>query len=93
MSYKNAKDILPPDLLKQVQKYICGEQVYIPQPHEVKRKWGQKTGTRAMLSFRNKEIQDKHKQGASMDELADLFCLSLESIRKIIYQGREKENG
>jgi len=94
MNYRNAKDILPADLLKQVQEYVRGEQIYIPQPPEVKRKWGQKSGSRQALTFRNKSIQDKHKEGASLTELAELFCLSVESIRKIVYQSKKgQDNG
>lgn len=31
MSYKNGKDILPPNLLKQLQNYIQGEIIYVPR--------------------------------------------------------------
>ncbi len=30
MKYKNAKDIFPENLLKQIQRYVSGEIIYIP---------------------------------------------------------------
>jgi len=44
------------------------------------------------ITFRNNEILNKYKEGLTMDELAELFCLSNESIRKIIYKNLKKEN-
>lgn len=90
MNYKNAKDILPPDLLKQVQKYVHGEQMYIPMRESVKRKWGHHSGAREEITFRNKAIFEKYHQGTTMEELSELFCLSLESIRKIIYKSKRE---
>lgn len=35
---------------------------------------------------RNRKICEKHKAGSFLEELADLFNLSVETIRKIIYR-------
>jgi Mor family transcriptional regulator len=86
LSYKNAKDILPPELLREIQNYVQGERIYIPQVENVRTKWGKKSGTREAITFRNKEIYQKYKEGLSIEELSDLFCLSVESIRKIVYK-------
>ncbi len=86
MNYKNAKDIFPPELLKEIQTYVQGERVYIPQLDNVRRNWGKKSGWREEITFRNNEILKKYKDGLTMDELAELFCLSSESIRKIVYK-------
>ena len=40
MRYMKAADVLPPDLLKQVQIYIDGEYLYIPRRAETRRAWG-----------------------------------------------------
>lgn len=85
MSYKNARDILPKDLLEQVQRYVQGEQIYIPQYDNQRSKWGRKSGARQSISFRNKEILAKYQEGYNHEELAQIFFLSTESIRKIIY--------
>ncbi len=88
MSYKNARDLLPPKLLEEVQKYVQGEQIYIPQKESVKRKWGAKSGARQQITFRNREIIKKFKDGHSIEQLAELFCLSDETVRKIVYSGK-----
>ena len=30
MNYRNAQDIFPENLLKQIQRYVSGETIYIP---------------------------------------------------------------
>lgn len=85
LSYRNAKDILPKELLEQVQKYVQGEQIYIPQEDNKRTEWGKKSGAVKSISFRNKEIFAKYQEGYSYEELAQMFFLSTESIRKIIY--------
>ena len=30
MKYKNAQDILPDQLLRELQKYVSGETIYVP---------------------------------------------------------------
>lgn len=86
LNYKNAKDIFPPELLREIQNYVHGERVYIPQLENVRTDWGKKSGSRQEITFRNNEISKKHKDGLSIDELSELFCLSSESIRKIVYK-------
>lgn len=92
MSYKNAKEIFPPELLNEIQKYVQGEKVYIPRKDNIKSKWGQKSGAREELSFRNSQITKKYEEGLSMEELSQLFCLSYETIRKIIYKTSKNNN-
>lgn len=86
MGYKNAKDILPPKLLAELQNYVQGETIYIPQKEDKRANWGRKSGAREVISFRNKEIFEKYNEGLTIEELTELFCLSHESIRKIIYK-------
>ena len=45
MRYRNAADIFPDELLKEIQKYSAGELVYIPERAE-KKQWGEKSGAR-----------------------------------------------
>ncbi|WP_371933337.1 hypothetical protein [Halobacillus litoralis] len=40
MKYVNAKDALPIELLKEVQKYIQGETLYVPKSGNAREKWG-----------------------------------------------------
>ncbi|HCO74033.1 MAG TPA: hypothetical protein DIT16_04170 [Clostridium sp.] len=40
MGYVKAETILPDNLLREIQKYIQGEYVYIPSEHTTRKKWG-----------------------------------------------------
>lgn len=83
MKYKNAEEILPLELLKQIQTYVCGEYLYIPICGN-KRAWGEKSGSKNELKERNFLIKEKYKNGYSVLELAQEYFLSESSIRKII---------
>ena len=85
MKYVNAKDVLPPSLLREVQQYLCGELLYVPKNDTKKAAWGQKSGARSSLLSRNRGIIDAYRSGVSVYELMDVYCLSEASIRKIIY--------
>ncbi|QHW31800.1 hypothetical protein GZH47_13770 [Paenibacillus rhizovicinus] len=85
MKYVNADTIFPEELLQEIQKYIQGRMVYVPSPEGQRKKWGENSGSRQHLSRRNVEIRQQYTGGATIDELADQFCLSSESIKKIIY--------
>lgn len=84
MNYENAKDILPENLLKEVQKYATGKLLYVPSGEE-KRTWGEASGCRDKLKKRNRMICNKYANGKTISELADEYFLSLDSIKKIIY--------
>lgn len=90
MSYTNAEEVLPPELLNEVQKYVQGEQIYIPRPGDVRLGWGVKNGTRRMLEKRNLEIRQLKRSGFTILELADRYNLSPDSIRKILYSKRSQ---
>lgn len=45
MKYRNASEILPDKLLREIQKYTSGEAIYIPQATE-RQKWGEGSGAR-----------------------------------------------
>lgn len=77
---------LPSELIKEIQKYISGAQVYIPGISENRLHWGEKNGTRKILENRNISIRNLKKSGVKIDDLADQFSLSPDSIRKILYK-------
>ncbi len=85
MKYRNASDILPDELLKEIQKYTSGEALYIPSSL-ARKKWGHGSGARIFYEQRNEEIKNKFSQKVSMDVLAEEYRLSVETIRKIIYK-------
>ena len=86
MKYRNASEILPDDLLKELQKYAQGEMLYIPSDKSRKR-WGEDTGARKFYEQRNEEIRRKYftlKRG--MTALCEEYNLSDETVRKILYK-------
>ena len=88
MKYENAKDLLPPELLAQVQKYAAGKLLYVPIVEEAKA-WGTSTGYRQKLLKRNQMIYNEFINGKTVSELADAYFLSLDSIKKIVYGRKE----
>lgn len=85
MKYMNADEVFPAELLKEIQKYVNGGMIYVPKPEGSRKKWGENTGARAYIKRRNEEIRKQYSGGISMDQLADQFFLSFESIKKIVY--------
>lgn len=84
MKYRNAQDILPDKLLKELQQYVSGETIYIPNAQN-KKEWGSVSGARSFYKQRNESIRQLHLQGKTLEDLAEEFNLSVDSIRKIVY--------
>ncbi|MET3939207.1 DNA-binding NarL/FixJ family response regulator [Paenibacillus sp. PvP094] len=85
MKYINADAILPEELLKEIQRHIPGGLVYIPKPKEAHKKWGEKSGNRAVVKERNEQIRRLFAAGLTVHELTERFFLSIDSIKKIVY--------
>lgn len=86
MIYKNAKDVLPGCLIKELQRYIQGGYLYIPTSAAQRKQWGEVSGYRQELEKRNRLITEEFRQGACLETLSEKYCLSIHAIRKIIYQ-------
>ena len=91
MRYKNAKDILPKDILALIQQYTDGEYIYIPRKAENRKCWGQNTNSKTETQARNEKIYAGFKSGRTIDELSREHFLSEKSIQRIITQGRKQE--
>lgn len=65
MKYQNAQDLLPEELLREVQKYISGTLVYIPA-QEQRREWGSVSGYRQFLTQRNQQIRARFAIGETI---------------------------
>ncbi len=85
MRYKNASDVLPEALLREVQQYAASETLYFPRDTE-RKKWGEESGARRFFQQRNAEIRQKYLEKVSIERLADEYCLSEESVRKIVFK-------
>jgi Mor family transcriptional regulator len=69
----------------EIQKYVQGETIYIPKPETTYRKWGTLSGGRKLLDKRNANIKSAFISGTSIQDLADEYFLSIETIKKIVY--------
>jgi len=85
VKYKNASDILPDKLISELQKYICGEIIYVPKPKGSHKKWGEVSGSKKYVQERNNVIRNLFSEHRNIDKLADEFSLSTDSIKKIVY--------
>lgn len=91
--YTNAEEILPHNLIKQIQGYIQGQEIYIPKCDEKKLGWGERNGAKAQIRERNHTICRRYLNGASIEELMAEFHLSYDSIRKIVRGNRKRQLG
>lgn len=86
MRYRNASEVLPDELLKELQKYAPGELLYIPSD-EKRKQWGSQSGAKIFYEQRNQEIRSKYfYEKESIDRLCTQYGLSEETIRKILYK-------
>ena len=86
MSNVNAKDVLPEKLVKEIQKYIDGQLIYIPRKSENSLLWGEKNGTKEKLAERNQMIVNRYYSGQTIAELSEVYFLSEKRIRGIIHE-------
>lgn len=86
MKYIKADSVLPIALVEELQSYIQGGYIYVPSRKDSKKKWGELSGCRYEIEQRNRKIRKDYQQGKSVDELANIYYLSVHSIRKIIYE-------
>lgn len=84
MKYVNAHDILPSEILSEIQKYYQGGYLYIPM--ENSSKTTQQTDYKTELEKRNQYIYLKHLEGKTNGQLGRIYHLSESSIRRIIFK-------
>ena len=86
MSYIKAEEILPEELIRQIQEYVDGVYIYIPRKPGTRHKWGQETAYKAELKARNDRIRSDHAAGAAVSALSRKYHLSEKSIRRILQE-------
>lgn len=84
MSYKSGNNVLPVELIIEIQKYIDGEYIYIPKKECNRKLWGETNNSRNRNAERNREIYCKYISGTSVKELAEFYYLSDKTIYSII---------
>ncbi|MFT4414694.1 CD3324 family protein [Fredinandcohnia humi] len=92
MKFVKANQVLPEDLLKEIQKYIQGETIYIPKRKSTYKKWGTRSGGRKLIDERNLAIKQSFKRGKGIEALAEEYYLSIETIKKIVYTKEKRIN-
>lgn len=84
MKYENASDVLPSYIVEILQEYIDGKYLYIPRKSTNKKSWGEESGFRKELNYRNGEIISKYNNGKTIKEISETYYLTEHSIRRII---------
>lgn len=87
MSYINANIVLPKELIKEIQKYVNGVNLYIPKVPEAQNTC---SSYKLEISKRNQEIYEMFLQGEKVSKLAAKYYLSDKSIYRIL-GGMKKE--
>ena len=62
MEYKNAQDILPDNLISEIQKYTSGKLIYIPKPKHNRIGQGELSGGRDYINKKNIAIKKRYKK-------------------------------
>jgi len=88
MAYRNARNIFPEKLLRQIQKYVSGETIYIPAGVE-KKDWGETSGYQQYIRERNAAIRDAFRDGKTIEALMEEYSLSYDTIKRIVYSKKE----
>jgi len=91
LKYTNAKKVLPEKLIIEIQQYVQGETIYIPKQEKEYRSWGSLSGGRQWLDHRNTAIRHAFKNNSSIEQLAEDYFLSIETIKKIVYSENNSE--
>ncbi|MCL2773217.1 MAG: CD3324 family protein [Oscillospiraceae bacterium] len=85
MRNSNIEEVLPKELLFEVQQYVQGKSLYIPKIKDSYKQWGDTTKSKIITSVRNDKIRLAFREGSTIDELCVQYSLSQESIKKIVY--------
>lgn len=84
MSYIKAEEVLPEELIRQIQEYADGVNLYIPRKPGTRHAWGQETDYKAELKKRNNQIRSDYAAGLGISALSCKYHLSEKSIRRIL---------
>lgn len=88
MGYRKAEEILPMDIIELIQRYVDGENIYIPRKENQRKEWGNKTMIRQELKERNIQIFTDFQKGYKVQDLSSKYFLSEKSIQRILRKMR-----
>ncbi|WP_339328803.1 hypothetical protein [Paenibacillus polymyxa] len=90
MNYLKATDLLPDDLLKEVQRYIQGELIYIPNRPSERRRWGKALEQPNIISIGTKRyVQDLMRECPLTSSQNNTDCLQI-ALKKSYIQKNKK---
>lgn len=92
MRYVRAQDILPAELVMQLQQYVDGAYLYIPRKQEHKLAWGERTHSKKETADRNAAIFQEAEAGRDVPTLAEAYFLTEKTIRRILLEERRKRD-
>ena len=84
MSYANARDIFPDEILEIIQNYVDGEFIYIPKKEKNKIAWGELSNSKNELLKRNTSIYEDYLMGMCTQSLSEKYYLSPKTIQSSI---------
>ena len=93
MRYVKAQDILPAQLLDQLQQYVDGAYLYVPRKQENRLAWGECTQSKRETAERNRDIYMRSLEGERPAQLAEAYFLTEKTIRQIILNERKAREG
>lgn len=90
MGYIKAEEILPDEIIKMIQQYVDGANIYIPRRDDKRAGWGQINLAKERIYARDMNIYMEYNHGITVAELAERYYLSEKSIWRIL---RKMKNG
>ena len=84
MGYRRVEEILPMEIIELIQRYVDGENIYIPRKENQRKEWGNKTLIRQELEDRNIQIFTDFQNGYKVQDLSIKYFLSEKSIQRIL---------
>ena len=93
MRYVKAGDILPEELLLELQRYVDGAYLYVRRKQENRLSWGERTHSKAGTARRNREIYRRYLEGQCPAALAGDYFLTEKTVRRIILEERKALEG
>ena len=79
------------EMIKLIQQYADGINIYIPRKEENKQRWGSNTSYKGELQQRNQLIYREYLKGTAVCKLAEDYFLSEKSIQRIIRQEKMRK--
>lgn len=86
MKYKNAMDILPAQLISEIQKYFHGGCLWIPNPS------GYMPSETINLHERDEIIMKLYENNVPIREIAKIAQISYERVRQVVKVSKSRTN-